>query len=170
MQRWREARRDPAFALLEGLHPLKHALRFGASIEAAWTSEPGRIKALAAKLAPDVAEGIGALLRPVSTAALAGIASAPLRSPVVALARRPAPGPDPLAGEGRAPFVFLEAPTHLGNVGAAVRAAAAAGAGGLLTTGPHDPWHARALRGSAVRGASRRARYWTIRVFPARLV
>ncbi len=46
-------------------------------------------------------------------------------------------------------MVLLEAPTHLGNLGAAVRVAAAADAAGLIATGEHDPWHPAALRGSA---------------------
>jgi TrmH family RNA methyltransferase len=45
--------------------------------------------------------------------------------------------------------VLLEAPRHLGNLGAVVRVAAAAGAAGVITTGAQDPWHADALRGSA---------------------
>jgi TrmH family RNA methyltransferase len=48
-----------------------------------------------------------------------------------------------------APVVLLEAPAHLGNLGAVVRVAAAAGAAVVLTTGPQDPWHPAALRGSA---------------------
>jgi RNA methyltransferase, TrmH family len=45
--------------------------------------------------------------------------------------------------------VLLEDPRHLGNLGACVRVAAAAGAAGVLTTGRSDPWHPDALRGSA---------------------
>jgi TrmH family RNA methyltransferase len=45
--------------------------------------------------------------------------------------------------------VLLEDPRHLGNVGAVVRVAAAAGAAGVLTTGTRDPWDPAALRGSA---------------------
>ncbi len=48
----------------------------------------------------------------------------------------------------RAPVVLLENPSHLGNLGAVVRTAAAADAGGVLVTGC-DPWHPAALRGSA---------------------
>lgn len=51
------------------------------------------------------------------------------------------------AGPGR--VVFLERPSHRGNVGAAVRVAAAAGAAGVLTSGSLDPWHPHALRGAA---------------------
>ena len=71
------------------------------------------------------------------------------RAQVVALARRPRqPDPDGiLALDG--PVVLLEEPRHLGNLGACVRVAAAAGAAGVITTGQQDPWHADALRGSA---------------------
>ena len=49
-----------------------------------------------------------------------------------------------------APSLLLEAPRHLGNLGACVRvAAAAAPASPVLTTGEQDPWHPDALRGSA---------------------
>jgi TrmH family RNA methyltransferase len=73
------------------------------------------------------------------------------RAQVVAVARRP-DQPDPttmLALPGPEPAVLLEDPRHLGNLGACVRVAAAAGAAGVLTTGRQDPWHPDALRGSA---------------------
>ena len=46
-------------------------------------------------------------------------------------------------------LVFLDRPRHLGNIGAVIRVAAAAGAAGVLTTGDRNPWDAGALRGSA---------------------
>jgi TrmH family RNA methyltransferase len=54
-----------------------------------------------------------------------------------------------LAPSGPAPIVLLENPSHLGNLGAVVRVAAAAGAAAVLVTGAPDPWHPAALRGSA---------------------
>jgi TrmH family RNA methyltransferase len=45
--------------------------------------------------------------------------------------------------------VLLEDPRHLGNLGAVVRVAAAAGAAGVMTTGRQNPWHPDAVRGSA---------------------
>ena len=69
---------------------------------------------------------------------------------VLALARRPVSDLDEtLSSRRQAPIILLEAPAHLGNVGAVIRSAAAAGAGGVLTTGHHDPWDPAALRGSA---------------------
>ncbi len=46
-------------------------------------------------------------------------------------------------------MILLDRPNHLGNLGAVVRVAAAAGAAGVLVTGERDPWHPAAVRGSA---------------------
>jgi TrmH family RNA methyltransferase len=56
---------------------------------------------------------------------------------------------DLLADDQLEPVVLLEDPRTMGNMGACVRVAAAADAGGVLTSGPNDPWHPDALRGSA---------------------
>lgn len=138
------ARRDPALAVLEGFHAVKHALRFGGEVLGAWTADPEGLEALRARLAPDV------VLAP-ETVGAAELAAVVPRAQVLAVARRP-PQPDPdglLALTGPAPVVLLEDPRHLGNLGAVVRVAAAAGAAGVLTTGRQDPWHPDALRGAA---------------------
>ena len=140
----RRARRDPGLVVLEGFHAVKHAVRFGAELLGLWTADADELAALSARLAPDV------VLSPtvVDVSALAAVVP---RAQVIALARRPRqPDPDGiLALPGPAPVVLLEAPRHLGNLGAVVRVAAAAGAAGVITTGIQDPWHADALRGSA---------------------
>jgi TrmH family RNA methyltransferase len=138
------ARRDPALVVLEGFHAVKHAVRFGAELLGVWTADAGELAALSARLAPDV------VLSPtvVDVEALAAVVP---RAQVVGLARRPRQlDPDGmLALPGPEPVILLEAPRHLGNLGAVVRVAAAAGAAGVITTGTQDPWHADALRGSA---------------------
>jgi TrmH family RNA methyltransferase len=69
---------------------------------------------------------------------------------VIALASRPVITREMLQVLSHdAPVVLLESPSHLGNIGAVVRVAAAAGAAAVLTTGSHDPWHPHAIRGSA---------------------
>jgi TrmH family RNA methyltransferase len=143
------ARRDPGRAVLEGLHALKHALRFGASIEAAWTDDAARLRRLATELAPDEADRLLALAEPVGQAVFARLAEPSPSTGVVAIAVRPAIDPTTLLAEAAAPVVVLEDPRHMGNVGAVVRVAAAAGAAGVLTTGAAHPWHPAALRGSA---------------------
>jgi RNA methyltransferase, TrmH family len=148
--RFRAARRDPALAVLEGFHPLKHALRFGAEVECALSSDRERVQALAAGLAPDVAEQLARLVEAVPAEVFAQLSPNPPATGVIALARRPRVEVEALlAKHGERPLVLLERPTHHGNLGAVVRIAAAAGAAGVLTTGPHDPWHPAALRGSA---------------------
>jgi TrmH family RNA methyltransferase len=134
------AREDPALVLLEGFHALKHARRFGADVLAAVTSDPDGLAALAAALAPDLD------VAAVAHAAPEVLGARPHHTRVLAVARRPPFDPAAL-GPGR--VVLLEDPRHLGNVGAVVRVAAAAGAAAVLTTGGRDPWDPAALRGSA---------------------
>jgi RNA methyltransferase, TrmH family len=144
------ARRDPALAVLEGFHPLKHALRFGAAIEHTWAVDPQAVEALSAALAPDIIGRLRVLVRPVAPAVLARLAPVAPAIGVIAIARRPALDASELLNcDDPTPVVLLENPAHLGNLGAAVRVAAAAGAQAVLTTGRQDPWHPAALRGSA---------------------
>lgn len=150
IDRFRGARSDPDCALLEGFHPLKHAVRFDAEVLEALSPDPSAVVALAAGLAPDLTERLAALLTEIPPDLYAELSPRPPDSAVVARARRPSSdAAEILARRGPGPVVLLERPTHLGNLGAAVRVAAAAGAAGVLTTGEHDPWHASALRGSA---------------------
>jgi len=137
-----EARRRRELVVLEGFHAIKHAIRFGAEILGAWTADPAEIEELKGRLAPDIELA-------VSCVELEALKQVVPRAQVVAVARRPLqPDPDSvLAGPGH--VVLLEDPRHLGNLGAVVRVAAAAGAAGVMTTGRQDPWHADALRGSA---------------------
>lgn len=54
IERFRAARRDPALAVLEGFHALKHALRFGAALLDVAVREGTSLGELASALAPDV--------------------------------------------------------------------------------------------------------------------
>lgn len=133
--------------LLEGVHALKHAVRFGADIEVVATPDREELGRLLRELAPDVA-------LPATTVALdlpswTGLTPRPLPSPVLAVAHRGSrrDAEEVLASSGR--VVVLEQPRHLGNLGAVVRVAAAAGAGGVLVVGDADPWHPTAVRGAA---------------------
>jgi TrmH family RNA methyltransferase len=168
--RFGRARRDAALAVLEGFHPLKHALRFGASVNEVVCRDVGELDRLAARLAPDQAARMHELARQVDRGAFEQLAPLPPTTGVMALAERPAidaaavlapasapGGGDRTGDEGRrrpgggrpGPVVLLEDPRDLGNMGACVRVAAAADAAGVLTTGSHDPWAPDALRGAA---------------------
>lgn len=78
------------------------------------------------------------------------LAPLPPETRVIAIAARPEVAADALLVRPRqGPLVLLERPAHLGNAGAVIRVAAAAGASGVITTGPQDPWHPAAIRGAA---------------------
>jgi RNA methyltransferase, TrmH family len=148
--RFGRARRDSSLAVLEGLHPLKHALRFGANILEVVCSDPGELERLARELAPDVEARVRALAQPVAPDVFAQLAPLAPSTGVISLAERPALELSRvLADAAPAPLILLEDPRDLGNIGACVRVAAAASAAGVLTTGGHDPWHPDALRGAA---------------------
>jgi RNA methyltransferase, TrmH family len=148
IDRFRQARGNDEWAVLEGFHALKHALRFGGEVEAVLTSEPAELERLAAELAPD----LGARLRELATAVpeevYRELGPYAHHTRVAALARRPPFDVQRAIDRRDAPIVLLEDPRHLGNLGAVVRVAAGADAAGVLTTGEQDPWDPVAIRGS----------------------
>ncbi len=148
--RYGRARRDPSLAVLEGLHPLKHALRFGATVLEAHCADRGELELLATQLAPDVSAQMLALAREVPPDVFAKLAPLTPSTGVIAVAERPAIDLAAAFADPRpAPVVLLEDPRDLGNMGACVRVSAAADAAAMLSTGGHDPWHPDALRGGA---------------------
>jgi TrmH family RNA methyltransferase len=150
IQRFRESRRDPATAVLEGFHAIKHALRFGADLLEVVVVEPERVETLAAALGPDIGTRLRNLFEEVTPEVFDELSPTPPATGIIARAQRPAPAvEEALADTGPAPVVFLERPASLHNIGAAIRVAAAAGAAGFFITGTHDPWHPHAIRGAA---------------------
>ena len=148
--RFGRARRDPALAVLEGFHPLKHALRFGAEVELVLTRELAELDRLAEQLAPELRAELLASATEVTAELFEQLVPMTPSTGVVSLARRPVVAVQATLDAPRpAPIVLLENPRDLGNLGACVRVAAGADAGGVLTTGGHDPWHPDALRGAA---------------------
>jgi TrmH family RNA methyltransferase len=149
-ERFRRARRDPELAVLEGFHALKHAVRFGAELLEVAAIAPDRLARLAESLAPDVGARISNAVTEVTAEELARLVPRPPATGVVAIARRrtatPAEALDPA---GAACAVALIEPRHAGNLGAAVRVAAAAGAAGVIVVGGRDPWEPDAIRGAA---------------------
>ncbi len=148
--RYGRARRDPSLAVLEGLHPLKHALRFGATVLDVVCSDLDRLERLASQLAPDVCAQIVSRAQEVPAEVFVQLAPLAPSTGVISIAERPSVNPAAALADTRtAPVILLEDPRDLGNMGACVRVAAAADAGAVLTTGGHDPWHPDALRGGA---------------------
>lgn len=138
-----------AAVLLEGLHPLKHAVRFGARVTAIGLRAGVDLEDLAASVAPDLAEHLPVAPTEIAPDVFDTLSPRPPRDGVLAVAEHPGTTTETVLRAGPGPVVVLEEPRHLGNVGAAIRVAAAAGAAGVLTTGSSDPWHPVAVRGAA---------------------
>ncbi|MFG5721538.1 TrmH family RNA methyltransferase [Streptomyces murinus] len=148
--RWRE--HAAGAVLLDGFHALKHALRFGAEVPVAVTTDRRAALALAEELAGDVRETLDGLLIEVPEQTYAALLARPHPTGVAALAVRPARAAhlEALARMPRtAPVVVLDNPRNLGNAGAVIRLAAGFGATGVVTTGTLDPWHPTVVRGGA---------------------
>jgi TrmH family RNA methyltransferase len=138
--------------LLDGFHALKHAVRFGAEIPVAVTTDREVALALAEELAPDVRDALDVLLAEVPRETYEALVPRPHPTAVAALAVRPARAAnlERLARMPRTtPVVVLDHPRNLGNAGAVIRLAAGFGATGVVTTGTLDPWHPTVVRGGA---------------------
>lgn len=146
IDRFRAARSDQTLAVLEGFHPLKHAIRFGAELLEVVAARDGELDSLITEHAPDVAAVIKEHVRVVPRGVFDSLAPVTPPTGVIAIAKRPAvSAAQVLDNPAEAPVVLLENPRNLLNIGAAIRVSAAAGAAGVLTTGPQDPWHPAAL-------------------------
>lgn len=141
-----------ACVLLDGFHALKHAVRFGARIPVAVTTDRRATLKLADELAADVRDTLDALLTEVPETTYTSLVPRAHPTAVAALAVRPsrAANLEALARTPRtAPVVVLDDPRNLGNAGAVIRLAAGFGATGVVTTGTLDPWHPTVVRGGA---------------------
>ncbi|MEE4545300.1 TrmH family RNA methyltransferase [Streptomyces sp. V4-01] len=150
VREWRAA--APDAVLLDGFHALKHALRFGADVRLAVTSDRADALRLAAELAPDLTAVMAARLTEIPAAALRGLVARVHPTAVAALAVRRDREANLAALSRRprqAPVIVLDSPRNLGNVGAVVRLAAGFGVTGVVTTGDLDPWHPNAVRSGA---------------------
>lgn len=150
VRRFQAARRDGDLVVLQGFHALKHALRFGAELELVACSDRAELASLAESLAPDLLGRLGPRVVVLPAEAFRRLGPYIPHTGVVSIARRVHSDPVAVLGAvSLAPVVLLEDPRHFGNLGAAIRVAAAADAGGVLTTGRQDPWDPVAVRGSA---------------------
>src|SRR5277367_6647110 len=107
--RFGRARRDPALAVLEGFHPLKHALRFGADVLEVLTPDAAELDRLACELAPDLSARLRALAREIEPSVFERLAPLAPATGVMALAERARAEPAAVLADRRAaPVVLLE--------------------------------------------------------------
>lgn len=150
VEKFRSARTDPALAVLEGFHPLKHAIRFDARLEQVVGLSLEELTELGAKYAPDIAPVLTKAVELAPMEVFQQLAPVVPSTGVIGIARRPTSGPEAILNNPTpAPIVLLENPRNMLNIGAAIRVSAAAGAAGVITTGNQDPWHPAALIASA---------------------
>jgi TrmH family RNA methyltransferase len=150
VQEFRAARHKSDLAVLEGFHAVKHALRFGATLDALVGTNGSKLRELARVLAPEMQDHLAAELEVVPPEVFSLLAPHAPRTGVMGIAKRPQIDVACLLFEATPrPIVLLEHPRNLHNMGACIRVAAAGDAAGVLTTGMHDPWHPDALRGGA---------------------
>jgi tRNA G18 (ribose-2'-O)-methylase SpoU len=150
VRQWRET--APDAVLLDGFHALKHALRFGADVRLAVTSDKQAVLGLAAELADDLTDALSDSVIEVPAPVLRDLVPRVHPTAVAALAFRPSARAtlDTLSKLPRqSPIVLLDNPRNLGNVGAVVRLAAGFGATGVVTTGDMNPWHPNVVRAGA---------------------
>ncbi len=150
IDRFRQARRDESLAVMDGLHAVKHGLRFGAETLEVVSPDIDAALRLAEEVAPDIADALADRMVLVEPEDFRRLSPVPPDTGVIAIARRPdVSASDVLDGQADLPVVLLENPRNPFNIGAAVRVAAAAGAAGLLVTGSQDPWRPAAIVSAA---------------------
>jgi len=148
VERFVGARADPQVVVLEGFHPIKHALRFGGELEVVAAELGGELGELLESHAPDLAQAVLAKTVWLQRRDFARMGAYLPHTGVVGIARRPRYLLAELLERRQAPVIVLEDPRHRGNLGAVVRVAAAAGAAGVVTVGGVDPWHPTTVRGA----------------------
>jgi len=150
VEKFRSARGNSSLAVLEGFHPLKHAIRFGAQLELVVGVSPGELSELSEEYGPDISSVLESQLTLVPHEVFRQLAPVPPPTGVIGIARRTAASLTEMLGDHtEAPIVLLENPRNMLNIGAAIRVSAAAGAAGVITTGNQDPWHPAAIIASA---------------------
>lgn len=150
IDRFRQARRNKTRVVMDGLHAVKHGLRFGADMLEMVSPDMEAVQRLAEEVAPDVLFRLTGQLRQVDAEDFRRLSPVPPDTGIIAIARRPVVAvTDLLKSERSAPVVLLENPRNPFNIGATVRVAAAAGAAGVLVTGQQDPWHPASIVAAA---------------------
>jgi TrmH family RNA methyltransferase len=151
---------ERGLAFVEGVRLCEEALRAGALFDLALHTraleEGGRGRALLSSLREACARVVV-----VDEGVLESVSDTRTPQGVVALARRPASGPELIESAAAVPLVvILHGANNPSNAGAALRVAEAAGASGVVTTkGSADIFSAKALRGSM--GSAFRVPTWT---------
>jgi RNA methyltransferase, TrmH family len=146
MRQFANAYRNSDLAVLEGLHPATHALRFGAQLEIAVTYDREKLFKIANRVAPDVVSPIDEVLHVVDQSLFGKLSPWKLSSPLISIAPRPHSDLSGAFARRGKPIIYLERPRDPGNVGAVIRVAAAADIEAVIVSGLVDPWSPVVIR------------------------
>ena len=144
-RRYRKGRDD--ILVLEGLHAVKHALRFGAEIlELLYVDEKEFINLSDNVLQDDDKKNILSIAKKIDEEFFNELLPYRTRSRLIALAKKPIYD---LSKIENGPIIFLEEPTNPENIGMTLRVVSAFGASALVVSGRVSPFSASVLRAGA---------------------
>lgn len=128
--------------VVEGLHAVKHALRFKAQSDTLVCRDKAYLLKLAQKLCPDLVDRIENEIEEIGED-FDKLTSSKIRTGVLGTFKKPK-----VSTKGRS-AVLLDDPRDLDNIGAVVRVVAAADIKTLIVSGESNPWNFRAIRAGA---------------------
>jgi RNA methyltransferase, TrmH family len=131
------------YAVIEGLHAVKHALRFKAKPKVILTKNKNELIKLSQKLCPDI---LKRLEQVIEIQEFEKLTDSKIRTEVLGIFHKPDKKETIKLNER---VVVLDDPKDLNNIGAVIRVCAAAGIKNLILTGGSNPWNARAIRAAA---------------------
>ena len=134
--------------VLEGLHAIKHAYRFGAKFAKIYNCDFDEVLKLARELAPDIVDFLKIETEKISKDEFKKFFPKNYHGEIVAFAKKnSAPEESRLSGA----LVWLEDVKLLSNLGASIRVLAARGVKNMIVSGELAElvWHKDALRASA---------------------
>ena len=140
---------DGDLVVVEGVHAIKHAWRFGAKFECIVTQDKKQLLRLTQEMATEkevdflseeALEISEELFEKISPRSICVSAKALVHKPEVLVISK---------WSANKPIVFIQNPRDLNNAGAVVRVAAGFGVAGVLTSGTVNLWHAGAIRAGA---------------------
>ena len=135
--------------LLEGVHALKHAVRFSAEVSEILTDDMDKALATANTVAPELVPLLASRAQVVSRTEFRSRTAQPVHTHVVAYAIRPDYTLAECMPTAEHPAILLDDPRNTKNLGAVVRVGAAAFARGILVNGAVDLFDPMAVRGAA---------------------
>jgi len=139
---------EPLVAL-EGLHAIKHAVRFNATVTQIITDDLESVLTLADTYAPELRPLLETRAETMPAAEFRQLTAQPIHTHVLAYAERTAWTFKQATPKSKHPTVLLDDPRNSKNIGAVIRVAAAAGATGVMINGTADAFDPMAVRGAA---------------------